>query len=656
LAAIGVDQPLTGWERFVFALGIGLSELSLLTLTLGLLGALRQPWWLAAVAAPAAAALVWRERCRRRFPAADHAAPPPGREPPDAAAGGLARHGLWWGLPFLLLILLGGMLPPVDFDVREYHLQVPKEWFAAGRIGFLEHNVYGNMPLGAEMHALLAMLLMPGERAWWWGALAGKTVIAAFAPLGALTLFAAGRRFVGRTAGTVAAVVYLSTPWTVHVAVHGLIDGVLAFYLLLATYAMLLWDGAVQEGSASSGKARRWLAVAGFAAGSAAACKYTGLLFAVAPLLAWAAWGRRLAPAQAAVAGGQTPGPAAAASRWAKPRRRLAAAGGWIDVRAAIMFLLAVACGCGLWLGKNWVLAGNPLYPLVFGGRTRTVEKDAQWNRAHRVPVDDRGRRYSFAQAAAAVQTVGWGSPWHSPVLVPLAALALVARGPRRPRWIVAALAGYVLVAWWLLTHRLDRFLVPLLPLIGLLCGIGAEWSMSRPWRISLGVLLGFGVVANGLLLEGTPGHDHRYLVSLEQLRRDEPVTPQGPSRVSVFHRYLNDSVPAGRRVLVVGEAAVFDIEVPVLYNTCFDDCLFERLLRGRDAAARRATLHAERISHVYINWSEINRYRSPGNYGFTDYVTPELVHGELVARQGILRKVELHADPQWGEVFEVAE
>ena len=42
------------------------------------------------------------------------------------------------------------MLPPVDFDVREYHLQAPKEFFQPGRISFLPHNVYANMPLGAE--------------------------------------------------------------------------------------------------------------------------------------------------------------------------------------------------------------------------------------------------------------------------------------------------------------------------------------------------------------------------------------------------------------------------------------------------------------------------------------------------------------------------
>ncbi|MBV8607885.1 MAG: hypothetical protein JO034_10555, partial [Singulisphaera sp.] len=28
-------------------------------------------------------------------------------------------------------------------------------------------------------------------------------------------------------------------------------------------------------------------------------------------------------------------------------------------------------------------------------------------------------------------------------------------------------------------------------------------------------------------------------------------------------------------------------------------------------------------VTHVYVDWSEIDRYRSPGNYGFTAFVTP---------------------------------
>ena len=168
----------------------------------------------------------------------------PGRENRGEASGDdqavLGTRWLWAALPFLLLLVLAGMLPPTDFDVCEYHLQAPKEFFEQGKIGFLPHNVYANMPLGTEMLSLLAMSVAGN---WWWGALAGKLVTAMFAPLCALGLLAAGRRFYSTAAGVVAALLYLSIPWILSVSSQGLIDGALACYLLLALYAVLLWIG-----------------------------------------------------------------------------------------------------------------------------------------------------------------------------------------------------------------------------------------------------------------------------------------------------------------------------------------------------------------------------------------------------------------------------
>jgi hypothetical protein len=359
--------------------------------------------------------------------------------------------------------------------------------------------------------------------------------------------------------------------------------------------------------------------LAGFLAGSAAACKYPAILLLVFPLAVWTVIESRRARA-----------------------------------RACTVFLLAAICGCGLWLGKNWVLADNPIYPLVLGGRTRTEAQIAQWNRAHRVPVDGRGQRYSAAQLGQAVAQFCWKSTWQSPLLVPLAVMAFVGRARRRLAVILTLYAGFYLAGWWLMTHRLDRFWVPLLPVLCLLAGIGADWSPSRLWRgLTAGVLLA-GLAANLLLVLASNQHDWRYLVSLDRLRLDEPIQPDGPSRVHPAHRYLNDHVRAGHCALLVGDAQPFDVEVPVLYNTCFDACIFEQLMRGRTREERFAALHDRRISHVVVNWSEIDRYRSPGNYGFTDYVTRRLVRDELVREQGVLRPVKLAIDPERAEVFEV--
>ena len=69
--------------------------------------------------------------------------------------------------PFVVAMILAAMLPSIDFDVLEYHLEGPKEYFQSGRISYLPHNVYTNMPFNVEMLHLLAMEVM-GD--WWWGA------------------------------------------------------------------------------------------------------------------------------------------------------------------------------------------------------------------------------------------------------------------------------------------------------------------------------------------------------------------------------------------------------------------------------------------------------------------------------------------------------
>ena len=92
--------------------------------------------------------------------------------------------------PFLLVMMLGALLPTVDYDALSYHLQGPKEFYQQGRITFLPHNVYTSMPFGVEMLHLMGMVVL-GD--WWRGALAGQLLVALFAPATAL--------LIARTAG-----------------------------------------------------------------------------------------------------------------------------------------------------------------------------------------------------------------------------------------------------------------------------------------------------------------------------------------------------------------------------------------------------------------------------------------------------------------------
>jgi len=592
----GTGRRLTRLETTVFAVAVGLNAVGTYVLLVGLLGLLgnRLVFALPAMLTLTAAGwTAWRSRKGKGRRVKDRRVPPtPNPQPPTPNPRPLSPHWLWCGLPFVLVIVLGGMLPPVDFDVREYHLQVPKEFFQQGRITFMPHNVYGNMALGTEMLSLLAMEISSD---WWFGALVGKTLIAAMAPLAALALLAAGRRFFSPAAGIFAALFYISIPWIASVSTAGLVEGASAYYLFTAVYAVLLWqERAGQPSAGADGKripdAIFFVLLAGYLAGGAVSVKYPAVLFVVLPLAAWVFW-------------------------FSRSEQRL-----WL--KSLGIFLLAVVLGCGLWFGKNWVLAGNPTYPLlyeVFDGESWSIEKNEQWNHVHR-PHD-----FSLSTLASDSCRVALRSEWLSPLLMPLALLALLQRRRRRLACVLLAFFAYAIVVWWLFTHRIDRFWIPMLSVLALLAGAGACWS-ARPWwrRAALAILL-FTLAANFPV--ATAVVYNRYFVALDRLRLDR-------ERVDPWHRYFNRHAAAGR-VLMVGDAQMFDLEVPVLYNTCFDDCLFEQMVKGRTVEQIRKEFAARSVAYVYVHWGEIARYRDT-KYGFTDFVCPEVF--DRLVDQGILR------------------
>lgn len=617
------DRALTNLERTIFAIGIGLQWESLLTLMNGLIAASTSPiisvlGWI--VSAGTILVLWWRGKLRYQpdksvlqFSQGEEKTPPS-----NWLLATIWSLRIYVGL-CSAAIILGAMLPPVDFDVREYHLQVPKEWNELGGITFLPHNVYGNMPLGAEIHSLTATQLMsPGERPWWWGALTGKLLMASYGPLTALALYAMGSRFFSPLAGLSAAAIYISSPWVVHVSVNGLNEAVLGYFLLAAAYVLLISPLSVRS-----------VIVAGFLAGAAASCKYTGVVFVVLPLAILVAFLFSVYPQRNAVKG----------------------------TCYAVAFLGIATLSCGLWYGKNWVLAGNPTYPLlssIFAGKTRTPEKDARWAQAHKPPA------YTWKSLSESTRHVLWESDFHDPLTVPLAAIGIAgtavvmlnrrrlgertSRGSHLPLLAAISLLLFFIVVWWLCTHRLDRFLVPAIPLAALLAGVGVEYARNNPLRYVVAGLMVFGLSHN-LLMDASPiVGDNRWFVSLERLREDEPKNELQFSRVKSAHQWLNESVQPEEAVLCVADAAVFDLEMPVLYSTCFDDCLLVNWTEGKSASERKEEFRSRKVACVYFDPHEYERYMSKGNYGFDPRFSPKLLD-ELV-EQGILKPPLPNAPP----------
>lgn len=579
LRALKLSDRLRLAERLALGYLIGLSALGVIALIVGRFGGLSP--WPTRVVLGLMAAIPAGIALRKRIPAPDSPALPAW---PFLAAA-----------PFLILMALGAMQPTIDYDALEYHIQGPKEYYQAERIAFLPHNVYTSMPFNVEMLHLLGMTVLDD---WWGGALAGQVLIAGFAASAAVLIGATAARWSSPLAGAIAALAYLSTPWIYRLGVLPYVEGPLCAY-----HAGLLFAASLAWGD-SKRPAASWLLV-GLLAGGAMGCKYPALISAVIPFGALACFSGF--------------------------RNR-----GWRPVGA---YALGAAAIMAPWLLKNVADTGNPVYPLAyrwFGGVDWDPALDAKWSKGHgRQPI-------GLGLLWASIVDVAGRSDWQSLLYTALAPLSLLRREGRGRVLATWGFVAYIFATWWLLTHRLDRFWLPLLPGLAILAGIGFDAIRGLGPRLLLSFVVAIGYIA-GFLHSITPltGYD-AWTADLNRLKEQVPRL-LNPALVR-----LDAELPPDAKILLVGQAAVFHLRHPIVYNTVFDREILEQVARDAAPGEIRSRLRDLGVTHVYVDWPEVERYRS--TYGYTDFVTPELFAG--LVRDRIL---EPPMDWEGRQLFRVA-
>lgn len=610
---LGLHDRFDRVTRLAYSGGLGMAWVSLWTLATGYLGFLNRTLFVSAfvLIILLEALLAVRGFLRRTV---DSQLPTSSEGPP----------GWMWGacLVFLLPILLGAMLPSTDFDVNEYHLEGPKEYFLSDAIRFLPHNVYTSFPFLTEMLSLCSMVLTDD---WWKGGLVGKTVLMQFAVITGLSIFALTRRVAGTTAAAWSVVIFLSTPWVYRISTIAYTEGALCCYVILSLLALIHWKDSLSSDGLATAKTRRAL-LCGLLAGNAVATKYPGMVLVAIPLavaMGIFVLGQRLST---------------------KPTLRMAA-----------MYVLGGMMTFGPWAAKNLYETGNPVYPLMYsilGGVDWDEELNEKWKAGHSRPSPLlKAPQQMWRELQANVHDVTIRSDWQSPLMFGLAPLAFLWWPQRRLVWMIACAALTVLGVWYTLTHLIDRFWVPVLPLIAVLAGIGVEnvqqvARTSVPGRACwiMAVCLFMATFAYNLafITSGLSG-DNSYLTDYSTARQKAKGWVPGV--------VLMDSrlTPNDGRVLYVGDAMVFDAEHPYRYHTVFDSSLLEQWtarktgpdhweLRSIDEIRKR--LASEGVEHVLVNWREILRYRT--TYGYTDFVSPARLR-ELV-ELGIFEEVAIDA------------
>jgi hypothetical protein len=619
-------------RQVCLAMALGLGVLSTAMLALGVAGLLSGPVAWALLAAGGGLGAVRLLRAARGQL---------GNVDSDSVAGpGLLARTLVL-LPLcvpIVVVLYAACLPPGllwagearGYDVLEYHLQVPREYFDAGRILFLPHNVYASFPQGVETLYLLLMYLAGGPLA---AAIPAQLLHAA---LGGLTV----------------AALLLWTPRGWPRVLVALVAGTTVWLAYLGSLAYVelgvLFFAAVAAGLLISEKPTlRTAFAAGICAGLAGGCKYTALVLVAGAL--GSAWliGMRDGPKTRAVRLG--------------------------------LYVFGAILAFSPWLIRNAAFTGNPVYPFAygwFGGRDWSAAQAEQWQRGHSLPVESASlgarARIAFDEllnsgmynqalwllglgglALLATKRAAQGSEPEAPARANVALTGPLRGDTPRLCSMLAIWAILIVVAWAAFTHMPGRFAVPVIIPLTLLLGRAAELSAGshpRP-RPALAVFIGFslaGALLGDLKLVNMLRDEAASWQSLTGVRLNEMI-----DRADILRNVnpVNTAVPTGAYVWIVGDARAFYVTRRCHYTVPFSKDPWLEFSATADPSAAVAWLRTHGVTHVVFSWSESARLRR--SYGFPPHVTP--AWADALARGG-LKLVSSDREQGGAGAFEVYE
>jgi len=520
----------------------------------------------------------------------------------------------WLILGACVGIWLAGAVRPPGFigrsdayDVMEYHLQAPREFYLAGHIEPLEHNAYSFYPLGVEMLFLLGMGIRGGA---YEGIYLAKLVHGLFGVVAVAGIWF-GLRKDDEVRSRSAAILLASAPAVLYLSWLAFVELAMICYLTLA----LLW-------------LRRWLAkpswrdatMIGVMLGAGCAMKYLSVLFLVAPVV--------LVMIVAAVRSG----------------KRLA----HLLPVALMTFVLFSP-----WLIRNFAATGNPMFPLatsVLGKGHLSEQVARRWRDGHapdrRPPVPappgwaapaQLSRLGQFWEGFVANRLVGpvCGVVGLLAAVVALCAM-LATPGSLRSNALDWSLVGIVVVqlaGWAALTHGMPwRFITPAIVPVVLLAG-GAlarlakvrgnpfvphpsektcfckqkhgaqQFSWGHPAVVAVVLVAAMiNLIAVRHTYDRSGGSQEAPPVPAATIARE--FSPYWPAA----------ALPSGSRVLLVGDAAALYYPPGTIYATVFDNHPLEALA---ELPAKRilARLRAMGVTHILVRWPEI--WRLAGTYGY---------------------------------------
>jgi 4-amino-4-deoxy-L-arabinose transferase-like glycosyltransferase len=353
--------------------------------------------------------------------------------------------------------LMMAFTPPWDYDGLMYHLEGPRSFLQTGRIIILPDLWGANGPATGEMLFIFGLSVgsdvFPKLIHWFYGVIF------------CLATFRLGWRLYNKRTGFIALAILCGIPYLPFLASWAYIDLIWASYEILAYYCLFCWIE-------NPDRNMKWLVISGLLMGFSLGSKYLALSAAATAVLVIVWEGHHLKLKQL--------------------------------LKALILFSIPAVLIASPWYIKNWLLAGNPIYPLLFGGMDWSNER---WKLLENY-------LYSFGTGRSFIDflLIPWnlyfrhqwfvtflGSIDFPSFLFPIALLyPFVNKNDRKSRTILFIIL--LRLIFWSLATQQTRFLYPIFPFI---CVITAKTLLFLKQRISIKAarILGVSIIGSQLVL-----------------------------------------------------------------------------------------------------------------------------------------------------------
>jgi len=317
----------------------------------------------------------------------------------------------------------------------------------------------------------------------------------------------------------------------------------------------------------------------------------------------------------------------------------------WQVVPAVLVTILLMSP----WLIRNMAYTADPVFPLattVFGRVHWSAESQRRWIDGHepgyhppvpippqyQPPADVPTRAEMFVDNLLLDQRFGQ-------ITLVLAALGIcvwIARSGPTDLFAAALIATLAaqLTVWIAFTRNMPgRFIVPAaVPMVLLAAGVLADLARVRrspfrhierntpvPWGVPPAMILFIAAVGINLLV-----CVRMYKALNAGMAPVNGVSGADMARLAWPWKEAHE-LPAGSKLMLVGDAKAFYFPTGTVYATAFDEHpLAEWIEQGLSPDQIRAELRGEGITHVWVDWYEIARLA--GTYGYPASLRSDLL------------------------------